>query len=102
MEFQNGKAEFRLHHEQYVSVTGLPAGCAYRVEEADYWEQGYITTATGEEGVIAKNETKVAIFENVKNNKVPQTGDGMPLALLGLMMVFAAAGALLCARKRAR
>ena len=49
---------------QYAVIEGLPAGTAYTVTEKEANEDGYVTTATGEEGTITVGEENKASFTN--------------------------------------
>ena len=56
-----------LAHGESATITDLPVGTTYSISEADYTEEGYVTVAVGEEGVIATGETKTALFTNTRN-----------------------------------
>lgn len=49
---------------QYAVIEGLPARTAYTVTEKEANEDGYVTTATGEEGTITVGEENKASFTN--------------------------------------
>lgn len=49
---------------QYAVIEGLPAGTAYTVTEKEANEDGYVTTATGEEGTVTVGEENKASFTN--------------------------------------
>ena len=92
MVFNQGIAFFTLKHGESKTAYGLPVGIHYSVNEQSANQDGYVTDATGESGVIAANETMTAIFVNVKDvADVPQTGDNshleawMALALAALL-----------------
>ncbi len=56
-----------LAHGQSITITGLPAGTGYTVEEADYREAGYLTTVAGSEsGTIVAAATEVLTFTNTR------------------------------------
>lgn len=62
MTFIDGVAEFTLKHGESTTATGLPEGVKYTVVESD--NDGYTVTKTGDIGVIVKDETQTAAFEN--------------------------------------
>lgn len=71
MTFSNGEATFTLKDGQSKTASGLPAGTAYTVAEAEANQDGYTTAATGANGTITKNGTATAKFTNTKGNVVP-------------------------------
>ena len=70
MEFDEGVATFTLTHGATKTADGLPTGITYTVEEAtegqDGYQPGFVTTKTGETGVICL-ETAHAGFTNIKD-----------------------------------
>lgn len=62
--FTNGTASITLKGGQSKVITGLPNGIEYTVTEADYTNDGYTTTATGDVGVIDEKKAAVAEFTN--------------------------------------
>lgn len=58
--------EISLRHGQTATVSMLPAGCPYEVEELDADKDGYRTTCTGEKGNITAKETAEAAFVNTR------------------------------------
>lgn len=63
--FTDGKAEFKLKGGETFTATGLPAHMPYTVTEANYFDDGYVTTSTGSTGSIpAGTEHAVATFTN--------------------------------------
>ena len=56
-----------LGHGQSISIEGLPAGTGYTVVEADYSDDGYITTKSGTTGTIAADKVSVASFTNQRS-----------------------------------
>ena len=62
---------FRLKNGQNVEFTGLPAGTAYTVSEADYSEEGYVKSVVGaEEGTISATTAATVAYTNTRD-----TGD---------------------------
>ena len=62
--FTNGTASITLKGGQSKVIMGLPNGIEYTVTEADYTNDGYTTTATGDVGVIDEKKAAVAEFTN--------------------------------------
>ncbi len=52
-----------LHHDDSITVLGLPEGTSYRVEEVNPLPEG-IVESTGETGTIVKDENSEALFVN--------------------------------------
>lgn len=76
MTFANGTATFTLKHNEQKTATGLPAGTSYEVTESEANQNGYTTTATGANGIIAKDQTATAAFTNtMKRNDGYDGGD---------------------------
>ena len=101
-----------LRHGESATVSMLPAGTAYEVEEIEADEDGYRTTASGEEGNIEAKKTAEAAFVNERGatptpglppHYPPQTGDqshaGFYL-LLGITAAMALIAVLFGRRKR--
>lgn len=65
VEFARGEGTFTLKNGETKSITGLPAGLTYKVEEET--ASGFITTKTGDTGTIAKDKKSTAAFTNVKS-----------------------------------
>ena len=83
MTFTNGVATFWLRSGQTETGNYLPY-CDYTVTQADYTNEGYITTSTGTTGTLSKDQVAVASFSNskfeyssltVKNSVITATGD---------------------------
>jgi LPXTG-motif cell wall-anchored protein len=55
-----------LAHGQSITITGLPAGAGYHVEEGDYSAEKYTAVSVGAEGSIEAKTTKVAAFTNTR------------------------------------
>ena len=64
MTFEDGVAEFELSDGESVTAAGLPAGISYTVEEEDYSDIGYTTSAEGDSGTISGEDTAEAVFTN--------------------------------------
>ena len=76
MTFVDGVATFRLRHGESVKASGLPAGVAYVVTEAEANQDGYATAATGDTGTISGGRTARAGFTNTRETpQVPAAGD---------------------------
>ena len=71
MTFENGVATFTLTDGGSKTATGLPNGVGYTVVEADYTNDGYVTTKRGDEGTIVGDDTLTAAFTNTKNTTPP-------------------------------
>ena len=67
MTFENGVATFTLTDGGSKTATGLPNGVGYTVVEADYTNDGYVTTKRGDEGTIVGDDTLTAAFTNTRN-----------------------------------
>ena len=107
VEFNGGKAGFTLKHGESVKITGIPAGLEYEVEETDADKDGYVTTATGDTGMIT-SDMAVAGFVNTKEDppapqtpyesdkpgKGPRTGDPANL-LMWFILTLTSLGAVL-------
>ncbi len=65
--FKNGVATITLKGGESKTIEGLPNGTGYEVEEADYSEDGYTTTQTGDTGTIDENTPLVAAFTNTRD-----------------------------------
>ncbi len=61
-------ATLTLKGGESATMSGIPAGTSYTVEEADYKAEGYVTTipANAEGGIVA-NETATVTFLNTRN-----------------------------------
>jgi len=55
-----------LAHGQSITITGLPAGAGYHVEERDYSAEKYTAVSIGEDGSIKAKTTRIAAFTNTK------------------------------------
>lgn len=71
LEFVNGVAAFTLRHGQSKTGRNLPAGVTYTVTEQEADQDDYVTTKTGDSGVIENNRTANAVFTNTKNHPLP-------------------------------
>ena len=71
MTFVNGVATFTLTDGGSKTAEGLPNGVIYTVVEADYTNDGYVTTKRGDEGTIVGDDTLTAAFTNTKNTTPP-------------------------------
>lgn len=67
MTFINGVATFDLNGGESATATGLPNGVNYVVTEADYTADGFVTTKTGDTGIIVGGDTLTAVFTNTRN-----------------------------------
>ena len=103
MTFVDGVATFRLRHGESVKASGLPAGVAYVVTEAEANQDGYATAATGDTGTISGGRTARAGFTNTRETpQVPAAGDGAsPLLwfLLGFACLLGLGGAAMLDRR---
>lgn len=90
MTFENGVATFTLRHGQSRTATGLPAGVGYQIaEKAD---SRFAVSAENGSGTVKDGALIEALFTNTSLSKPPQTGDGISVALLAVLMAAAAAG----------
>lgn len=101
-----------LRHGETATVSMLPAGTAYEVEEIEANEDGYRTTAGGEKGNIEAKKTAEAAFVNERGatptpelppHHPPQTGDtsnARYYVFLGLTAAAALAAVLFGRRRR--
>lgn len=69
VEFVGGTAEFSLKHGESVTISGLPAGTVYYIEETD--SDGYTVSVNGRsgsaaEGVASAGESETLNFNNYK------------------------------------
>ena len=71
LSFINGVASFTLKGGESRTATGLPAGISYKVAEADYSADGYVTTKSGDIGTITDGKTATAAFTNTKDTTPP-------------------------------
>lgn len=53
-----------LANGESITVSDLPAGAKYTVTEADYTEEGYVASGTGDTGVISAGASQAASFTN--------------------------------------
>ncbi len=109
MEFQDGRAEFTLRHDQSVTAEGLPAGIRYTVKEGD--NEGYTVYKYNDTGLIAADKTVTVRFTNFKGagsilDNQPKTGDEtrleLWLTLMAVSFVGAITSALVSRRKKDR
>lgn len=68
--FTNGVAEIRLSGGESVTISGLPAGAKYTVEEIDALDYT-LTSSSGTSGTITSGSTKTATFVNDKSPLEP-------------------------------
>lgn len=61
-----GATRFTLKHGENRVITGIPVGTNYTVVEVEANQGGYVTTATGDKGVISENGA-VASFTNTRD-----------------------------------
>ena len=103
MTFVDGVATFQLGHGESAKASGLPAGVAYVVTEAEANQDGYATAATGDTGTISGGRTARAGFTNTRETpQVPPAGDGAsPLLwfLLGFACLLGLGGAAMLDRR---
>ena len=103
MTFVDGVATFRLRHGESVKASGLPAGVAYVVTEAEANQDGYATAATGDTGTISGGRTARAGFTNTRETpQVPPAGDGASPLLwftLGCVCLLGLGGAAMLNRR---
>ena len=64
VSFTNGVAIVELKHNESITISDLPAGMDYTVEELT--ADGFNVVATGTTGEIATNQTKTAAFTNTR------------------------------------
>ena len=69
--FTNGEATITLKGGESETIEGLPNGTGYEVTEADYRNDGYVTTSKGATGTIDEHTPAVAAFTNTKNTTPP-------------------------------
>lgn len=67
MNFTNGIATFTLKNGESKTASDLPNGITYEVTEANYTNDGYVTTSTGATGTIVGNGEQTAAFTNTRN-----------------------------------
>ena len=65
VEFADGVATFTIKHSDEVSITGLPTGITYTVEETA--ADGFTASYTGETGTISKVNVATAAIVNTKD-----------------------------------
>lgn len=83
-----------LCHNEHITITGLPAGIKYEIQEADYTKDGYTATAKNAQGVIKENETRNAAFTNkyqAPKKETPKTGDDSGNGMRMLKWIFGSA-----------
>lgn len=69
-EYTNGACEVQLNGGESVTLSGIPSGTKYKVEEVN--NQGYtLVSFSGATGVIATGETSVAEFLNERTTPTP-------------------------------
>ncbi len=71
---------FTLAHGESITITGIPEGTTYKVQEVDYSDEGYTTTATGHSGEISDNKISSAKFTNDRktdDGDEPDDDDGI-------------------------
>ncbi|MCR5214842.1 MAG: DUF5979 domain-containing protein, partial [Eubacterium sp.] len=76
MTFTDGKASFTLKDGDSKIANGIPCGIDYRVTEVN--DSGFVTSRTGHEGTIAKEESKAEFINKetiIKISKVDITND---------------------------
>ena len=66
IEIPSAGGTISLTGGQYAVIEGLPAGTAYTVTEKEANEDGYVTTATGEEGTVTVGGDNTASFTNCR------------------------------------
>ncbi len=72
-----GTAQFTLRHNQSVTISGLPAGLQYVVEETEAGRDGYTTTVpAGAAGTVEPGVTAEAPFKNRRGSTGGGGGDG--------------------------
>lgn len=98
-----------LAHNESITITGLPAGTKYEIQEADYSSLGYTATAKNAQGLITANTTRTASFTNkytASTVRTANTGDSNTIGMQILKWIFAAgvlllaAGGILISRKK--
>ena len=72
---KKGIVTFKLRHEQVATITGIPYGAKWTVEESMY--QGYRTEYTNQRGTIKEPINTVEV-DNHRDpeSKIPKTGYG--------------------------
>ena len=66
MTFVGGEAAFSLGDGGSITADGLPEGVGFAVVEADANQNGYVTYATGDSGVITAGKNSAVGFVNQK------------------------------------
>lgn len=69
MSFVNGEATFTLTDGGSKTAADIPNGVGYTVTEADYTNDGYVTTKRGDEGTIVGDDEVTAAFTNTRNTE---------------------------------
>ncbi|SHK87038.1 InlB B-repeat-containing protein [Hespellia stercorisuis] len=99
-----GKAEITLKHGQSIVLNGLHIEKQYTVVEKEANQNGYITTATGENNPNITGDS-VAAFTNTRTT-TPPTGIGpmshLPTMILGVVILILTCVGLLWSRRRRR
>lgn len=68
-----------LAHGQSITITGLPSGAGYQVEEGDYTAEKYTAASVGAEGTVEAKTTQIAAFTNTKQtDSTPPTKPETP------------------------
>lgn len=62
-----------IHHDEHLTILGIPAGCTYSVTETDGNQGGlYVTPASGSfEGTVRDGATHEAAFVNTRGQRPP-------------------------------
>ncbi len=120
--FEQGVAEFTLKHGESLTARDLPADFTYTVTETEANLDGYVTTITGDQGMITDGGHSMAAFVNERGGTeesvpvpsepqqppaaAPKTGDsgslGTWFALLAASLVCVAAASRRLTGRRAR
>ena len=91
MSFENGVAHISMGHGESVTAAGLPLGIRYEVTEDESSREGYVTTATGDRGMIVGGGNAAAFVDRVEEtafvDRVEETAEEVTGGLLVYKMV---------------
>lgn len=80
MIFKDGVATFTLKHNETKTAVNLPTGTQYEVREET--DKDYNTNKENEKGTIKNGEAINVRYTNMRNNVLPNTSDGIMIALI--------------------
>lgn len=69
--FEGGNLEIYLRHGEALTLSGIPSGTAFEIDEPFGDTDGYKVYRTNPSGVIGVGETVYSDFENYKQNRGP-------------------------------